>query len=62
MEMSPDEEIEESIESENHDEDVYEDEGREELVEDDEIDAAEEGFMQGYESDEDETIEGEEKE
>ncbi len=55
----PDEEIEEQIENSEHEDDVYEDEGREELVEDDEIDPAEEGFMQGYEQDEDDTIEGE---
>lgn len=32
------------------DESIYDEEGREEQVEDDEISAEEEGFMQGYES------------
>lgn len=41
------EEIEENMESGELDEDVYSEEGREKLVEDDEIDPEEEGFMEG---------------
>jgi hypothetical protein len=37
----------------NKDSDIYEDDSREELEENDEIDEAEEGFMQGYEQDKD---------
>jgi len=35
----------------NLEEDVYSEEGRESAVEDDEISAEEDGFMQGYEED-----------
>ena len=35
----------------NLEEDVYSEEGRESAVEDDEISAEEEGFMQGYDED-----------
>ena len=49
--MTKDEEVEEEIKEGLHDEDVYEETGREELVEDDEINALEEGFMEGYEGD-----------
>ena len=44
-----DEEIEEDMESNKDDEEVYEEQGREKLVEDDEIDTWEEGFMEGAE-------------
>lgn len=33
-------------------EEIYEDEGREEMIENEEISAEEEGFMKGYEEDE----------
>lgn len=33
-----------------YDEDIYNEEAREEMLEDDEIDAIEEGFTQGYEA------------
>ena len=47
--MTHDDKIEESIKKGEHDEDVYEKEGREDLTEDAEISPTEEGFMQGYE-------------
>ncbi|MBI2663159.1 hypothetical protein HYX15_01360 [Candidatus Woesearchaeota archaeon] len=37
-------------EDEEEETDVYSEEGREESIEDDEIDEVEEGFMQGYDS------------
>jgi hypothetical protein len=45
------EEEREKIAEGEADEDVYEEEGREELEEDAEISAEEEGFMKGYEED-----------
>ncbi len=45
------EEEREKIEEGKMDEDVYSEEGREELEEDEEIKPEEEGFMQGYEED-----------
>ena len=44
------EEIKEDMESNKDDEEVYEEQGREKLVEDDEIDTWEEGFMEGADS------------
>ncbi|MAG08124.1 hypothetical protein CMO89_01520 [Candidatus Woesearchaeota archaeon] len=43
------EEIEEDMETGEKEEDVYTEEGREKLVEDDEIEPGEEGFMKGAE-------------
>lgn len=45
------EEIKEDMEEGELDEDVYSEEGREKLLEDDEIDSDEEGFMEGAEED-----------
>jgi len=47
--MTHDEEIEEQIRKGEHDENLYEKEGREDLVENAEIEPREEAFMQGYE-------------
>lgn len=46
--------------SETKEKNVYKKESREELVENDEISAEEEGFMAGYESDEEESEDDEE--
>ena len=40
---------EENLDEEDEEKDVYSEEGREELTDDDEIDELEEGFMEGYE-------------
>jgi len=47
--MTHDEDIKENSRKGEKDEDIYEEEGREDLVDNAEIDAKEEGFMQGYE-------------
>ena len=57
-----DEEIEEQMRKGEHDEDPYEKEGREELVEEGEMDPSEAAFMQGYEEDKDREMEGEDEE
>lgn len=44
-----------------HEENVYKQSARDELVENDEISPEEEGFMAGYDSDEEETKESEEE-
>jgi hypothetical protein len=41
----------EKVAAQEHDEDVYEEEGREDLVDDDEITPEEEGMMEGYDKD-----------
>ena len=51
------------VEGDDEEETVYDEEGREELVDDEEISPEEAGFMQGYDSaDESEEEESEEKE
>ncbi len=47
---------------EEPDESIYDEEGRTDLVEDDEMHPHEEGFMQGYEAADEEGSEGKEKE
>ena len=47
--QEPSDKIEEEMEEGKHDEEVYTEEGREKLVEDDEIEDWEEGFMKGAE-------------
>ncbi len=49
VKMAERDKIEEEIKKGDREEDVYFDEGREHLLEDDEIDELEEGFMKGYE-------------
>jgi len=49
--MAKDEDFEAPDEEYNDEEDVYKEEGRDELVEDDEISPVEEGFMQGADED-----------
>ncbi|MDP6642263.1 MAG: hypothetical protein QGF74_02715 [Candidatus Nanoarchaeia archaeon] len=49
--MEEEEFIEETVENEDKElRDVYSEEGREESIEDDEIDEVEQGFMQGYDA------------
>jgi len=52
--MDDDEYIEDEYEAEGKEKNVYSKKARDELVENDEISAEEEGFMAGYESDEEE--------
>ena len=46
--MVRDEKVKKGIQEKDLEEDVYTGEGQEELIEDDEIDELEEGFMEGY--------------
>ena len=46
--MEDEEDHEEFEEDEDEDDSLYSEEGREDSIEDDEIDGVEEGFMQGY--------------
>jgi len=54
---SPEKEEEFSSEEEKEPEDIYNEETRQEMVEDDEITASEEGFMRGWDG----TVEGDKK-
>jgi endogenous inhibitor of DNA gyrase (YacG/DUF329 family) len=51
MKMAYNEKHAEKVSEGEHDEDVYEAEGREDLVEDDEISPEEEGLLEGYSDD-----------
>ncbi len=52
--MDEEEYLEDEYKAEEKEKNVYSKKARDELVENDEISAEEEGFMAGYESDEDE--------